>query len=332
MSSWPFTPDMERSELVFGALAKRWGEGSFAFNHLTPPEREYLPQAIEQGSLQHAWWLFFTGWLSRQGFSAKQVFTGAQYILEERGTDLIDPNMVGMLTVHDYEEIKGIVPYGYQEPHRVEVWWRECLMVLRDEHKGDPRNLLLTLDLKQPLPQLRHDMMKRFKRFKGKGIGHKIAQLTIGWFQETEWPQHKKKWRQIRRIPVVAVDLWWMRMVYQLGLIADFRSDITTKISQPLADYVCQVCMEAGINHNHLAQAMWHLGKDYCARARTRSRSLRGDYRQICAACPAHDYCLGIVPTNSHDEDGKKKVHADIGWTKFQPHPSGAVYNYTLPL
>lgn len=335
-STPPFTPNWDRSVTVFSEMAGKWGSNSFAFQHMEPPERLYRPQFVESGSLEHAWWLFFTGWLNRQGFTAKQVFTGAQYIFGEYGTDLVNPDKVAELPVKAYEDIKMIVPYGQEEPWRVDVWWRGCLEVLRDEFQSDPRNIMLSLEHGRSAMELRHELMRRFKLFKGKGIGHKIAQLIICWFQEAEWAESQEEWLAVRRIPVVAVDLWWMRMVYQLGLIQEFRSDITTKISSPIADFACQVCHEADISHNHLAQAIWHTAMDYCARARRRHVKDR-PYRHICAHCPAHEYCLGVVPANSHQVDigggrTRKVVHADIGWTKFQPHPKGVAYNYALPL
>lgn len=320
------TLDKERCVTVFSCVTKLWEKGLPPFDRYISPEVFYRPEHIETGTRMDACWLFFYGFLNRFGRTAMELGVDAKEIIGERPY-LIDPLDPRSCDPTPYQPLINIIPLAIGENHRV-GWWIEAMDRLRSQYNGDPRQIFFPVNFTLPLFEQRDMLIDRMCQFPG--IKHKIGQMILGWMQETEWIDTPHRdiilWQRshpnsLRRIPVIAIDRWLMRLVYQLGLVTEYQSDISTAISRELSDKLCTICHEHDINHNHLGQALWHVGAKIC-----NANHLGGQrqYRHVChTLCPLKKWCNGRVPSNYRlDKPTKRRRHsANMGWAEMQPHP-----------
>jgi hypothetical protein len=311
---------------VFSHVTDLWEKGLPPFDRYTSPEVFHLPDNVQSGTRMHACWLFFYGFLNRFGRSAEELGVDAREIVE-KSPYLIDPLDSRSCDSTPYQPLTKIIPLAVGETHRVD-WWIGAMDRLRWQYEGDPRHIFFPLNFRLPLFDRRDTLIERMCQFKG--IKHKIGQMVLGWMQETEWSDKPHVeidlWQRdhptsLRRIPVIAVDRWLMRLVYQLGFVVEYETDISTAISREISDKLCTLCYEHNINHNHLAHALWHVGAKICNANHLGSRQ---QYRHICHAfCPLIKWCAGLVPSNYRlDKRTKKRRHsAKMGWREMRPHP-----------
>jgi hypothetical protein len=320
------TLDEQRSIEVFSQVTDLWEKGLPPFDRYTSPEVFHLPDIVEVGSRMHACWLFFYGFLNRFGRTAEELGVDAREIVEESPC-LIDPLDPLSHDISLYKPLVNVIPLAVGETHRVD-WWIEAMGRLRQQYNGDPRQIFFPSNFALPLFEQRDMLIDRMCQFPG--IKHKIGQMILGWMQETEWTDAPHRdivlWQRshpnsLRRIPVIAIDRWLMRLIYQLGLVTEYQSDISTAISRELSDKLCTICHQNNINHNHLGQALWHVGSKIC---NANHLGGRRQYRHVChTLCPLKKWCNGRVPSNYKlDKPTKKRRHsAKMGWGQMVPHP-----------
>lgn len=296
--------DEPRAIAWFSLIADLWRRCEHPFDKMISPEVRYHPPGIVTGSRFHACHLFFTGFANRYGKKAEEVCSKASRIAVER-PHLIDPAMEKTYSFDDIEALVSVIAFAQNEPERVDWWLSGCLGILRDEYDCDPRQIFTSLELSGDSEADRERLIIRLKRFKG--IGQKIGQLIISWFQGVDWQDEPEKWQKLREIQAVATDLWVMRLMRMCDIIVSWESDHSTAISKNISDFISRICLENQISHNDLNQALWHIGSVICGTMRPNS----GPYRHVCyGSCPAINYCKGIVPSNYRPikrVDGKRK-------------------------
>jgi hypothetical protein len=291
-----FEFDRPRAVLVFRHLAAQWRsrQGVFGLPRFVPPEQRYLPPSTAIGSREHALFLFFFAFLNRSGKTVEELGRKARAIAAHHPwiIDPLDPRSLDRL---DYEMLADLIPFAHLEKYRDRIdWWFNAMTTLRQDYGSDPRNLFLGIELSGDWRLDRDALLTRVTQFHGNG--RKIAQLTLLFFQEVDWPEDRENWARIRQIPAVAADIWVMRLMRQLDLIVYWETDLATVLSPAVSDFICQVCYEEGISHTDLIQALWHIGAVVCGRMRPRGQTAG---RSFChGSCPACDSCVGIVPAN----------------------------------
>lgn len=305
--------DEERTVTVCRLIATSWREKSKALNGQISPEVTHLPPSIEYGSLDHARYLLFIGWLSRSGKTADEVIkAGARVALREPWL-LTYQGISEHSDAHYASIMKSMVPYAETQNQKdLYLWWREsCKTVEEKPFNGDLRTIFLrhtSVISKSDRWKVREMIINDLCRLKG--IAHKIAQLIAIWVQEVAWDDNPIKWNRIRTIPFIPVDLWCMRLVYMSGMVTGFTGDHRDRIGRPISDYLSKVCLEYDISHTDLAQGLWHIG------ARIHAKMPRnGNQTQYCHdQCPLHDYCMRIV---NADPDNRQR--GLIGWHSAVP-------------
>lgn len=325
--------DRERAIVIFRDLATRWHNREAPFNteRFISPERSFHPEGVVVGSLEHAQFTFFGGWLNRNGKTARKLFKDAKQIAEASPW-IINPLDPRSLERERFEVLGSVIPFANNEKYRgrIDWWFKGCMGLLRDRYEGDPRNIFLTAELTGDWRHDRQLLLKRLMEFFG--TGPKIAQLILGWFQEVDWlDNHEHRWRVINAVPAIAADMWVMRMMPMLGIATSWETDLSTKIAIPISDFICEICYEEGISHTDLIQALWHTGSVICGRMRPRDQARA---RPFChGVCPASKFCVGIVPanyiSNGHlsnyaTKNGNKRTTqrlASLRWNELKPHP-----------
>lgn len=278
---------------VLEYLASEWKSPKGYFQNVVPPERRFLPDGIKIGSRDHARFLFFAGWMSRSGQQANQAISISKKIFDQY-PHLIDPNVER--SHPDFNLILyPLLPFDDKERSKRLNGWIECLSILRDKYLGDPRSICFELKTNDPLTA-REQIIERMTEFPG--IGHKIGQLIGGWFQEVDWKGEgdKKFWQNFRRIPMVAVDIWWLRLIKQLDLVSYYRSDHRDMISRPVSDQISWFCFKHDIPHMSAAQAMWWTGAGICNSLKNKSGSKANFHCHYC--CPLDQFCVKVVIHN----------------------------------
>lgn len=301
--------DRERAIVIFRDLAARWQhcEPPFNTDKFVSPERKYHPKGVVQGSIEHAHFLFFGGWLNRNGKTATELFRDARKIAEQSPW-IIDPRDERSMERERFDLLERVIPFASHEKYtgRVDWWYRDCMGLLRDKYDGDPRNIFLTAELTGDWRSDRELLLSRLKAFFG--TGPKIAQLIMLFFQEVDWlDNHQHRWDKVRRVPSIAADMWVMRLMRQLNIVVSWESDISTKISSEISDFICEICYEEDIPHTHLIQALWHNGAVICGRMRPKDQTAA---RPFChSVCPLSKTCSGIVPAN-YVSNGRLSMYA----------------------
>jgi len=290
----PVTFDRDRAIEVFRSLADHWTERRHPFDgpRFEPPEQRHRPADILPGSRLHACWLFFGTWLNRSGKTAEELF-GKLAELYATNPELIDPLHPDSYDRGRFERLGNVIPFANIPKYRNRIdWWYRWHQIFQEKYDGDPRQMFLQINLTGDWRVDRQNLLQ--VQIQELGTGHKIAQLTTAMFQEVDWPEEREQWQLIRQIPMIAIDLWWGRLVYQLGLVTSYSTDSAKIVGPLIADFVCEVCFTNSILHTHLGQAKWHIGSVLCGRMRPKI-----NFRQFChATCPAVTYCQGLVPAN----------------------------------
>lgn len=302
--------DRKRTVKVVRAIATAWENGTGVFGWHVPPERRLLPPEIEVGGRRHGLFLFFTGWLNRYGRSATQVVTDAARLAVEKPY-LLDPILPESRQRELFEELVDVIPLANssnpRDKERV-TWWYDSLEILRQKYDADPRQIFLALKHLEDPVRAREEVTMLMREFPG--VQQKIGHLITGWFQETAWGEDTAKWERVRKIPILAVDLWLMRLVRQLDLVTDYETDVSTMIDDMISDYLCTICAEEGISHNHLGQGLWGIGTTLCGTGK----------RSSCIHCPVKEFCVGRVPANYIRKLGTSRRPASMQWGRLSPH------------
>lgn len=308
--------DEERTVKICRHIAASWRDKSKALNGQISPEVTHLPHTIKYGSLDHARYLLFIGWLSRSGKTADEVISaGARIAIHEPW--LLTHQGISAHTEGEYKRImRSMVPYA--ETHNQKdlyLWWGECCKTVAGKpFNGDLRTIFLrhtSVTSKDDRWKVREMIIDDLSSLKG--IAHKIAQLIAIWVQEVAWDDtHTIKWNRIRRVPFIPVDLWCMRLVYMSGMVTGFTGDHRDRIGRPISDYLSKVCLEHDFSHTDLAQGLWHIG------ARIHAKMPRnGNQIQYCRdECPLDDYCTRIVKA-----DKVNRQRGLIGWKTAKRRP-----------
>jgi hypothetical protein len=290
--------DRPRAVRIFRELANRWHHREAPFNteRFIPPEIRFHPDTIDKGTREHALFLFFAAWLNRNGKTANKLLAQAKDVADNQPW-IIDPSHPDSHSRARFDLLLDIIPFANHEKYhsRVDWWFQDAMGKLRDRYDSDPRKLFLGTELSGDWKADRTKILSKLTDFHG--VGGKIAQLTLGWFQEAEWVDDQDQWEKIRRIPAIAADMWVMRLMRQLNIVTSYQTDIATAISPEISNFVCEVCYEEGISHTDLIQALWHTGAIVCGRMRP--KTIGQGSRFFCySSCPVAKQCVGIVPAN----------------------------------
>ena len=287
--------DKEKSSEVFQSVVLAWGRREKDFIKFEPPERKLRPKHIEYGSREHALWILACGHWSRSGQQANQAI-GLVAQFAEKYPHFLDP--LAKRSKRQWKEFIRYMlptfPFNEAEKMRRLRHWLRTLEYLKF-YGGDPRNIFHLINLSG---DIREEIIDRLTDFPG--VAHKIAQLTAQWFQEVDWPDESEFWDCFNKVPVSAIDIWLMRLVYQLGLVVEYTSEHRDRIGRPISDQIVEICSEHGIDHRALIQALWHIGARICALARRKKEPKRGSW---CGShCPVSRFCICIVPANEEKE------------------------------
>lgn len=313
----------ERTAEFCCVVTKAWEKRTGYLQGLQPPEEMFHPEGIAKGSRDHSLYLWLVAWLSRSGKSANQVMRIAQQIMVET-PELADPlrcPVISELPRTDPRRRLLIDAIPFAESDRGEAynrlrWWDETMAVLRDQYEGDIRNLMLTQTARLQRGHVwaaREELIGRLCAMKG--IGHKIAQLAIMWYQTVDWEDSPDDWALLQQVPAVAVDVWLLRLVRQCGCIAGYRSDHRDRVGRPVSDYLSRILWKQKLDHIAFGQGAWHI------QARIHRRwQLNGDpvnQARLCyQGCPVQSLCYGDVPANA-----ELYSRGSIGWKNVVPRP-----------
>lgn len=288
--------DEARALTIARHLITAWQQRTLGFRGLIPPEELHLPlENIAYGSRQHACLLFFWGFLTRMGQPSglglersRQTIRNAPWI--------IDPLVTR--PAEGTAPLKAIVPFGQSDGHRDKRvdGWQENLAKLKAEYGGDPRRIFLGA-------RDRASLLEKLTSFRG--IGSKISQLLTVWFQSVKWPTQQSRWQVIRQIVVFPVDIHVLRLVRQLEIVQGWRNDYHSVVTDPVSDFMVELCRRHGLDHITLSQAFWHLGS-VIGRKRPKNMAEAGPY--CLAHCPVNDWCKSIVTSPEYKSKGK------VGW------------------
>lgn len=295
--------DIERAIRAYRHIAELWrrrlDSPTEVFPQFEPPERKFAPAAFRPGGClygtrHHALFLFWAGWLNRNGKTAAEVIRKLGALWDERRYEhIFDPISAKDRPAEDFEPIRPLIVFADLPKYACRVdWWIEGLAILRERYNGDPRNILLQGLSHDPWED-RKDIIRRFKEFKG--VAHKIAQLMAVWMQEVEWPDHEKEWSYVKTLPFIAVDMWAARMIRQWGIVTAWSSDHSQTVMEKISEFISKVCLTSRIPPTDLIQGIWHIGSIVCGKRRPRDMNKAVEF---CAHCPAAKFCIGMVPAN----------------------------------
>lgn len=323
-----------RTVRVLKRAAYAWENRLLAFSTMVPPEIEHMEDGIESGTREHAMGVFLAGYFSRSGKLADDVIPKAYRLLVER-PELADPRqMKENFSAEDREYIAELIAFAKRDPKRIDHYII-TLKTLRDKYDGDPRNIFLTLPRVNSLMKARKLLVDRLSSKGFPGIGHKIAQLIVIWFQDTEWPEitdhpeYSIKWEWIRKIPAFPVDIWMMRLVRQFDLVVEWKTDHRDRVSKLIAEFFSEVCYRHKISRSMAAQGLWHAGSRLCNRSRQKSDVKKSVHCKT--RCPFYDFCIGVMQT-----DKDLRGRGSIGWgTHLKKHnrvfPQSEISGLVIP-
>jgi hypothetical protein len=207
-----------------------------------------------------------------------------------------------------HDILNGLLPFDEKTKLERAGQWMGNLKVLHDAYRSDPGNILLSAEPKNG------DLVKALEK-PFKGIGHKIAQLIILWFQDVNWPDNQEQWQKIRQVHVGVADIWVLRLLYQFGILKEWPNDHHNHASKVFAEFISYVCQKYELDFSALSQAFWHIGSDICGnRKSSRQYANTGKRDSFCYNnCPANDLCSCIVYSSTYKDDGR------IGWDQAIP-------------
>lgn len=308
--------DVVRTDKVLTLAAYSWQNRLLSFSTMESPEIWHLLDEIRPGSRMHSVAIFLASLFSRSGKLADDVIPKAFRLLVER-PDLADPRKVRkVFRPEDRYLLEELIAFAKDDPARVEGFIMS-MRILKEKYDGDPRNIFLSLSPIEDLMQARRMLIGAFEEFPG--IGNKIAQLAIVWFQDTDWSpargvrNHREQWEWIRKIPAMPVDIWILRLTRQLGLVRKWESDHRDRVTDRISEFYSERCLEGSINWSLASQALWHAGSRLCGRLPEND-----DRRSLFCFknCPFYDFCRGVMGTNA-----KLRGRGKLGWgSHFRLH------------
>lgn len=294
--------DRERTVAIFRHLELVWhqnGSGQTGLAGRVPPELELiralkLPDLTDQARV-----LFGFSKLNLSGISAKQLLNNTFWLAYrhmelfrfEQGSRVVVPKTAENQTFQFY------MPLCKMRPQLPE-WWSQGIVMLHDKYDDDPRQIFWQNG------ENRERLVKQITR-DFPGIGQKIAQMTVGFFYEWSMKYDRPLFETVMSHlePCLAIDIWWMRLVWQLGIVTHYSSTDRDQISEPISDYLSRLCREEGLDWWAIGQAMWHVGSKICNAQRALADHFMA--RKTCLSlCPLVGFCQGIVPANTKYIDG----------------------------
>lgn len=291
------TYDKERTIAIMRHLEKVWeqeGNGQTGLPGHTPPELELVHALKLSDPLAQTMVLLTFARLSLSGISAKQLM-GNVYYLALQNMELLYPKD-GVLVVDPKSEqgkaFRRHLPLNSMRPE-LPGWWAKGLNILEEKYQGDPRQIFWQIG-----PH-RKQLMKALQEFPG--IGQKIAQMTIGffykWAEENDRPLFEEVMSKVE--PCFAVDIHWLRLLFQLGIITGFDSTDRDKVSETASDFLSETALEGKIvNWWAVGQKMWQVGQRDCTKHR-RTKDAFSARKHCELACAAIQFCRGLVPANT---------------------------------
>ena len=305
--------DREQAVKLCRSVIHSWQTRTNGFQGMDCPEA-LLPDDIIPGSREHACFTFFFGWTNVYGQSAFNLARKCAEIHRDNRW-VIDPSLELPSDADMEEAISPAVPFVWVNPERA-VWWETCRTIVRDEYGSDPRNIFLFHG------SSRDEFLRTFRRFPG--IGPKIAQLLGLWFQDIAWGDdyldlfRRPRWEEFQRVPLVPVDMWVMRLMFQCRVITRHQTDSHSRISRPISDYLCKLCADYELSHSDLSQGLWHIGSEICFKRPKRSRRPQDADAHCLLACPVHDFCQYTI----HEPGKAYQDKGTIGADHMQPRRS----------
>lgn len=314
-----FDDDKVARDLVF--IRDLWRRREYWLADPNPPEIMFHPEGVKIGTRLHAEYLLFVAYLSRSGKTANQVIriggriatTHPEYLDPACGLFHSDPRAVDILSeamvFEQYERAEG---------------WIANMRHIREKYHGDIFQMFDGLRLnggREGILEARAELIRRVDDLWG--IGHKIAQLAIAWFQNVNWPSHKNDWRRVRQLPVIAIDVHALRLIKQFGWVESYQSDNWDKLAEPVSDYLSEQMLDLGFDYtdwHDAAQGMWHIQARLCNCYR-RCKSQQAARQRCLTRCPAVTICGGLVPAN----DGDERHRRTMNWDNYSQHPPSAL-------
>ena len=290
--------DRDRAGEIFIFAIEAFKNRLLGFDSLSQPEVVFRPDNFSYGSLEHRLWLFFSGAVTRFGQASYQA------IEKFRDSVAADSRIINpqsdFLDVNYQQLLAGVMafvpadrPLGREGNLRIEGW-KENLAILRDEFNGDPAEVILRAERSRK--GLIHSLQGKFY-----GIGSKIAQLIIIWFQDVDWPYRQEDWHEIRQFSFTPVDIWFLRLFRQWGIITKWNTDQHDVVRKVVSDFTADLCRELAIEHGILSQAVWHCGRAICHN-RPKNPNIVGAY--CWHNCPFYKYCDCICTGSKYKIDG----------------------------
>ena len=316
--------DRERTVRIATLLEEMWLSRKSPFDDFFEPERQYMPKMFLGDERLMRCWHFSLASINRFG---KEAYERGRALssLVVRKPYLIDPLDPKSLERHRFEVLDEVIPFARLEKYRARIdWWFDGLARIRDEHGGDPGNIILDAPYcAEDWRANRAAVIGRYSEFMG--IKQKIGQLAAAYSLGMDWTERQDDWAKWKKVPFIATDVWIMRMAKQLGMISSSNTDIAEYVRDHISDYLCEICFGEDLNSHAVTQALWHLGTIVCGKLR-RNRKLRprsSNYRHFCAAsCPAYSFCQGVIPANyDKTEDGRIVRSRSLKWNEMIPHP-----------
>lgn len=323
-----------RARRVLKEIANAWVEGHKGLGIITPPEKIYRPDWMQDGlsrtdeqERHKANFVYLQGFSQRSGKSASTIL-GNLHRWWEKDPTLFDPLRKLEETPAFAQMVLEVDPQSTKGKHFRELdWWQAVMRRLREEHAGDARTLVYQLQGGPPSFYYEvcnadmsnwEEVNKLRKRFANylrtfKGVELKVASMIAIFFQEVAWQEYPEFWERFNRIPFVPFDVHHIRSPRQLDLIADQpgqSSRITLGdrdyVGPPLSDYWSQICFEEGIPHHALAQAIFNTGAiTHLSWAREKDAY---EQARICAEqCVFHEHCKFIVKPAGELNTKKRK-------------------------
>lgn len=259
-----------------------------------PPEVRHRPRSIRYGNREHATFLLACALGSRSGDATGKVFRNFGEMAQTH-PGMFDPLQPWK---NEYNRLlERALPFGRTDEQRVDHF-KTSRSMIADLYGGDPCKIFLnTADLfTGDLMEDRRTLIKAWDQLPG--VGSKIAQLAIIWFQDVLWDSHeeyREKWEHVKKVPSMPVDIWWVRKIFQCGLVEEYSSDMREFLEQEVSYGISKICLEEDLYCHDLAQANWINGAENCAKIQAGLVSLRQNIVR-CTTCPAHHFCGGRVP------------------------------------
>ena len=299
-------------------LERMWRNREPPFDRFHEPENQYMPLMIRHDErLMRCWYHGFAN-VNRYGKKAHQLGRDLKELMV-RKPYLFDPLDPRSQEYKRFKPLRDVIPFANMEKYECRVgWWFDGLAKIRDEYGGDPGNIILNAPFDPDSWQVnRNTIISRYSEFMG--IKQKISQLAATFNLGTAWKDRADEWARWREIPFIATDIWLMRLAKQLGMVDSYNTDVGEYVRDFISDYLCQICIEEGLDSHAVVQALWHTGSTVCGRERPKT----GNYRKYCREqCPVYEFCQGIVPSNNRFKAKGWTVNdRSLFWDKMVPHP-----------